>query len=64
MSGTIHGSTNFGPIGASIINGSISIVPEPASAAIAAIGVAVLAALAWRRKNREARPLSNVTWPL
>jgi hypothetical protein len=52
MSGTIHGSTNFGSIGASIINGSISIVPEPASAALAALGFAGLAAWAWRRKNR------------
>jgi hypothetical protein len=51
MSGTIRGSTNFGSIGASIINGSISIVPEPASAALAALGFAGLAAGAWRRKS-------------
>jgi hypothetical protein len=44
MSGTIHGNTNFGSIGASIINGSISIVPEPPSAALAALSFIGLAA--------------------
>ena len=39
MSGTIHGSTNFGAIGASIINGSISIVPEPSKFTLAGFGL-------------------------
>jgi hypothetical protein len=53
MSGTIHGNTNFGSIGASIINGSISVVPEPASAALATLGFAGLTATwASRRKSR------------
>jgi MYXO-CTERM domain-containing protein len=51
MSGTIHGNTNFGSIGASIINGSISIVPEPASAALAALGFGGLAVWVRRRKS-------------
>lgn len=49
MSGTIHGDTNFGSIGASIRNGSITIVPEPAPLALLGPGLAGLVAFARRR---------------
>jgi hypothetical protein len=38
LTDTIHGSTNFGGIGASITNGSIAIIPEPSTCILAALG--------------------------